>query len=241
MHQHIFETPELLAKSAAGNILDLVSTNPNAVICIASGDTPRLTNKYVVEGAKQHGIDFSRVQFVSLDEWVGIPRTNTGSCYYFLNETIFEPLAIKEGNIHFFNATATDLQAECERMNKTIAELNGIDLIVLGIGVNGHIGFNEPGVLPDLFAHVIDLDAITLQVGQKYFAETSSIQKGITLGIEWIMQSKMAILMATGSKKAAIIKKTLEEKVSVAVPASYIQAHSNSFVLLDKDAAALLQ
>lgn len=241
MHLHVFETPELLARSAAGNILALVSTKPNAVICIASGDTPRLTNKYVVEGAKQHGIDFSGVQFISLDEWVGVPRSNTGSCYYFLNETIFEPLAIQESNIHFFNATANDLSAECKRINNTIKDLNGIDLIVLGIGVNGHIGFNEPGVSPDLLAHVLDLDPITLQVGQKYFAESATLQKGITLGIRCIMQCKMAILMATGSKKAAIIKKTLEEKVSNAVPASYMQAHNNSLVLLDKEAAALLQ
>lgn len=241
MHLHVFETPELLARSAAGNILDLVSIKPNAVICIASGDTPRLTNKYVVEGAKEHGIDFSRVQFISLDEWVGVPRSNTGSCYYFLNETIFEPLAIKESNIHFFDATAIDLTTECERINKAITDLNGIDLIILGIGVNGHIGFNEPGVSPELLEHVINLDPITLQVGQKYFAESATLQKGISLGIGRIMQSKMAILMATGSKKAAIIKKTLEEKVSTTVPASYMQAHSNSFVLLDKESAALLQ
>src|ERR1700712_903923 len=136
MNIHVFETPELLAQSAAGNILDLVSIKPNAAICIASGDTPRLTNKFVVEGAKQHGIDFSRVQFVGLDEWVGVPRSNTGSCYYFLNETIFEPLAIKESNIHFFDTTVSDLAAECERINTAIKDLNGIDLIVLGIGVN---------------------------------------------------------------------------------------------------------
>jgi galactosamine-6-phosphate isomerase len=193
-----------------------------------------------VEGAKKNGIDFSRVQFVSLDEWVGIPKSNNGSCYNFLHETLFEPLRIQDTNIHFFNSTAADLSAECERINQVIQTLGGIDLMLVGIGVNGHIGFNEPGVSPDLFAHVIKLDAITLQVGQKYFSETTALQKGITLGIARFMQSRMAILMATGSKKAAIIKKALKENVSDSVPASFIQQHRNAIVLLDREVAGLL-
>jgi len=240
MHKHIFDTPELLAQFTAGKIIDLVSKKPTAVLCMASGETPKLTNEYIVEIAKKNAVDFSAVQFISLDEWAGIPKSNRGSCYYFLNETIFEPLAINQSNIHFFDSTANDLSSECERITKIIQKLNGIDVIVVGIGMNGHIGFNEPGVYPNLFAHVIELDAVTLQVGQKYFSEPTPVQKGITLGIAQFMQSRMAILMASGSKKAAIIKKSMEQKVSVAVPASFIRQHNNGFVLLDSDAASLL-
>ncbi|MEP6728521.1 MAG: glucosamine-6-phosphate deaminase [Bacteroidota bacterium] len=240
MKIEFFDTPELLAQTVASSIIDFVIAKPNAVLCMASGDTPRLTNKYIVEAAKKNRIDFSRVQFVSLDEWVGIPPSNTGSCYYFLNETIFEPLNIPTTNIHFFNSTAGNLSVECERINQIVEDLNGIDIILVGIGMNGHIGFNEPGVSPDLFAHVINLDPITLQTGQKYFSETAAIQKGITLGISRIMQSPLAILLATGSKKAAIIKKTLEENISNAVPASFIRKHANAFVMLDREAASLL-
>ena len=237
----IFERPEKLAQSAADKILELVSRKPDAVVCMASGETPKLTNQYIVEGAKRNGTDFSRVQFISLDEWVGVPRSNAGSCYYFLKQTIFEPLNIPAGNIHFFDAMVKDLNAECEKIHQRIKKLQGIDLILVGIGLNGHIGFNEPGVDPALFAHVINLDTITLQVGQKYFSEATPIQKGITLGIAQILQSHMAILMATGQKKSAIIKKTMEESISNAVPASFIRTHKNAFVMLDADAAGLLR
>ncbi len=236
----IFESPEKLARSAAGKILELVRQKPDAVLCMASGETPKLTNQYIVEGAKKEDVNFSRVQFISLDEWVGVPRSNAGSCYYFLNQTIFEPLNIPAGNIHFFDATVTDLTAECDRIHQTIKKLGGIDLVLVGIGLNGHLGFNEPGVDPTLFTHVISLDAITLQTGQKYFSETTHIQKGITLGIARIMQSRVAILMATGQKKAAIIKKMLEENISITVPASLLREHKNAFVMLDAEAACLL-
>ncbi|HTE09825.1 MAG TPA: glucosamine-6-phosphate deaminase [Chitinophagaceae bacterium] len=240
MQIDIFDSPDILAQLTARKIIDMVSRKPNALLCLAGGETPRLTYQYIVEGAKNNGIDFSLVQFVSLDEWVGIPASNKGSCYYFLHETIFEPLAIKQTNIHFFNSTAGNLSAECERINQIIQNLGGIDLMLVGIGMNGHIGFNEPGISPYLFAHVIELDIITQQVGQKYFSEITPLQKGISLGMAQFMQSGMVILLATGNKKAPIIKKALEENVSAAVPAGFIQEHTNAFVLLDSEAAGLL-
>ena len=131
MRINVYDTPELLAQAAAGKILDFVSSKPTAVVCMASGDTPRLTNQYIVEGAGKNNIDFSRVQFISLDEWVGIPKSNPGSCWYFLNETLFEPLSIPPANIHFFNATVGDLLAECERINKLVEQFGGIDLMLV--------------------------------------------------------------------------------------------------------------
>ena len=240
MQTKIFDIPELLARTTAGDILELVKNKPNAVLCMASGETPKLTNEYIVEGAKKNGVDFSAVQFISLDEWAGVPKSNMGSCYYFLNETIFEPLAIPESNIHFFDGTAADLAAECERINRAIEKLQGIDLVLVGIGMNGHIGFNEPGTSPGLSAHVIELDATTLQVGQKYFSASTRLQKGISLGIAQIMQARLAILLASGTKKAGIIKKTLEEDITTAVPASILRRHNHAVTLLDKDAASLL-
>jgi glucosamine-6-phosphate isomerase len=240
MRLEVFDSPETLAQAAAHRIIGTVVNKPNALLCLAGGETPRLTYQYIVEEAKNNNIDFSSVQFVSLDEWLGIPKNNTGSCYYFLHKTLFKPLAIKETNIHFFNSTANDLSAECERINNIVQSLNGIDLILVGVGMNGHIGFNEPGISPNLFAHFIELDPITQQVGQKYFSQTTSLQKGITLGIAQFMQSRIAILLATGTKKSTIIKKALEENVSAAVPASFIQQHKNAFVLLDSEAAGLL-
>ena len=240
MHLTIFDNTALLAQSAATRVLDLVSHNPRAVICIASGETPRLTNKYIVEGARAKQVDFSRVQFVGLDEWVGIAATNTGSCYHFLHETIFEPLKIPTAHIHFFHSTACDLTAECERINQVVIKLGGIDCMIVGVGMNGHIGFNEPGISTGLSAHVIELDPITQRVGQKYFSVKTPLHKGITLGLAQFMQARLAILLATGAKKALIIKKALSEQVSVAVPASLIQEHKNAVVLIDNEAASML-
>ena len=184
----ILETAEKLAHEAAGKIIDLVSRKPNAVLCLAGGETPRLTYQCLTGEAKKRNIDFSAVQWVSLDEWVGIPPSNAGSCYYFLQQTLFAPLNIHPSNIHFFDAMAADLTAACEKITVKINRWQGLDLILVGIGMNGHIGFNEPGVDATLPAHVIELDSITQQVGQKYFTENTQLQKGITLGISQFMQ-----------------------------------------------------
>jgi glucosamine-6-phosphate isomerase len=236
----VFDNAEMLAEKAARIIIDLVVHKPNAVLCLAGGDTPRLTYKHIASIAKVEQVNFSHVQFISLDEWVGIPPNNTGSCFYFLNETVFDVLKIKKDNIHFFNAMAKDLTAECERINGIIKKLGGIDLMLAGVGMNGHIGFNEPGVSPDLFAHVVELDSTTQSVGQKYFSSNTPLSKGISLGMAQFMESGTALLLATGAKKATIIKKAMQENISSAIPASYIRAHQNAFVLLDKEAAALL-
>jgi galactosamine-6-phosphate isomerase len=220
-------------------ILHQVLQKPNSVLCLAGGETPRLTYKHLILLVRKEKIEFSKVQFIGLDEWVGIPPSNTGSCYYFINDCVFEPLAIKKENIHFFNSMAGDLPAECERINSVVRKLGGIDLMLVGVGMNGHIGFNEPGVAPDLFAHVINLDSTTQEVGQKYFSASTPLSKGISLGMAQFMQSGTVLLLATGSKKAAIIRKALDENISVDVPASFVRSHQNSFVLLDRDAAGL--
>jgi galactosamine-6-phosphate isomerase len=240
MQTEIFENAELLAEKAASVIIDLLVRKPNAVLCLAGGETPRLTYGRLVGLVKNEKIDFSNVQFISLDEWVGIPPTNSGSCYYFLNETVFEPMDIRKEKIHFFNAMASELQEECKRINSIVRELGGIDLMLAGVGMNGHIGFNEPGIDPELFAHVVDLDKTTQEVGQKYFSERTPLSKGISLGMAQCMQSATVLLLATGSKKATIIRNALQENISTEIPASLIRKHKNAFAMLDRAAAGLL-
>ncbi len=240
MHTEIFDNAELLAERSARILTDQVIKKPQSVLCLAGGDTPRLTYQHMAYIAKNELVDFSNVQFISLDEWVGIPPGNSGSCFHFLNETVFDVLKIKNENIYFFNAMAADLNAECDRINHIIKRLGGIDLMLVGVGMNGHIGFNEPGISPDLFAHVVELDVVTQSVGQKYFSSDTPLSKGISLGLAQFMQSGTALLLATGAKKASIIKKAMEEIISPAIPASYIRNHFNAFVLLDKEAASLL-
>ena len=125
-------------------------------------------------------------------------------------------------------------------MDEIIFKNSGIDLMIVGIGMNGHIGFNEPGVSFNNYAHVIDLDETTITVGQKYFKTPVAIQKGITLGLKHLLESKKVLLLANGNKKASVIKKTVEEEVTNLFPASIMQTHLNGFVMVDEEAAALL-
>ena len=236
----IFNTYDALSDFAAQEIINTVQQNPKAVLCLAAGDTPRLTYQKMVALAHKNHLSFSGVTFIGLDEWVGIGPAIEGSCYHFLNELIFKPLSIKEERIFFFNGRAADLQAECKRIDTTIKELGAIDLTLVGIGINGHIGFNEPCINPELGAHIVALDAVTANVGQKYFKEEKLLTQGISLGMAQIMASGKVVLVANGIKKAAIIRVTMQGNISTTVPASFIRNHPKGMILLDKQAAAEL-
>ena len=241
MKLHIFPTHQEQSTFAAEQIINTVKEKPTAVLCLASGETPRLTYSTVVSLAKKQQVDFSHVHFVGLDEWVGIPSTNAGSCYYFLNDTIFHSLEVDKNRIHIFDGLADDLSFECKKMNEIITVLGGIDLILVGVGLNGHVGFNEPGVASNLYAHVADLDPITTQVGQKYFTAATNLTKGITLGLSHFMEARVAIIVANGNKKAAIVKNALELEVSTQIPASIIRNHKNGMIVLDSEAGSQLR
>jgi glucosamine-6-phosphate isomerase len=228
-----------LSQEASDMIIAQVKEKPNAVLCLAAGDTPKLTYAEVVKKAAAQQIDFSQVIFIGLDEWVGVPPENEGSCHYFLYHNLFNPLKIAAPQIHVFDALSTDLSAACKKMDKVIAEKGSIDLMLAGVGMNGHIGFNEPGVNFNLYSHVIDLDENTQSVGQKYFSQKISLPQGITLGLKHFMEAKKAIVIANGEKKAPIIKKVIEGSVTNDVPASIVQRHPNGFVIIDKQAADL--
>jgi glucosamine-6-phosphate isomerase len=240
MQLNIYKDYHTLSVHAADEIIQLVKDKPNAVLCLAAGDTPRLTYNLMAQEATDENVDFSRCSFIGLDEWVGIPPGSEGSCQYFLQANIFTPLHISSSQIHLFDALTQNTEEECEKMDKVISDKGGIDLMLVGVGMNGHIGFNEPGVSFDKYSHVIDLDETTQSVGQKYFNQHTALKKGITLGFNHLMQSGRVILIASGVKKAGVIKKALEEEVTNQMPASIMRTHSNGIVMIDEDAASLL-
>lgn len=225
---------------AARHVIDLVRSKPDALICIAAGHTPELTCSLIAQMAKKENVDFSRCFFVSLDEWVGVSPDNEGSCQYFLRKFLFNPLHISEKNMHLFNALDDDLQKECKEMDDFIREHGSIDLIVVGVGRNGHIGFNEPGASFEQYSHVIDLDETTQSVGQKYFREETTLAHGITLGLQHLMEARSAVMIANGEKKAAVMKEAIEGEISPQMPASIMRMHHNAEIILDKEAASLL-
>jgi galactosamine-6-phosphate isomerase len=229
-----------LSLHAARTILAAIKKRPEALLVLATGDSPRLTYQLLCEQARQTHTDFSQCTLVALDEWVGIPPSNEGSCAWFFHNLLMKPLNLSSAQVQVFNGLAIDLRDECRKMDELIFRKGGIDLMVVGIGMNGHIGFNEPGVSQELYSHVIELDPVTQAVGQKYFKEQTSLRYGITLGLKHLKESKEVLLLASGSKKASIVRAALNGPVSSQVPASILQVHANSVIMLDEAAAAEL-
>jgi glucosamine-6-phosphate isomerase len=240
MQLKIYKDYQSLSEAAANEIIDLITNKPDAVLCLASGDTPRLTCKLFAEKALKEKLDLSHITFIGLDEWVNIPQESDGSCHYFFQHEIFTPLHFSSAQVHLFNAMSDSLEDECRKMDTAIYEKGGIDLMIVGIGINGHIGFNEPGVSFNYYSHVTDLDETTISLGQKYFKTAVRLQKGITLGLRHLQESKKVLLLANGTKKAEVIKKTVEGEIISSFPASIMQKHSNGFVMVDEEAAGLL-
>ena len=231
---------ERMSSRTADEIINIIKKKPQALLCLAAGDTPRRAYTMVSERVREEKIDVSHCKFVSLDEWVGIPPENEGSCQYFLRSTLFSPMNIKPGQMHLFDALSSYLEKECRQMDDFISQSGGIDLMVVGVGRNGHIGFNEPGVDPNRMSHVVDLDDTTKTVGQKYFQHATALNRGITLGLEHLLNSKKAILIANGKAKSPVIREALEDDLSASMPAGYIRLHKEALVILDEEAASLL-
>ena len=239
MKLRIFENYQEMSEAAAGVIMEVLQRKPDSLVCFATGDTPKLTYQILVENEQK--LDFSRCFFIGLDEWLGIPPENSGSCHYFLYKYLFGPLSIKPSQIHLFNALASDEDEECKKMNSLIEKKGPIDLMIVGVGMNGHIGFNEPGADFGSKAHVSILDDTTRTVGKKYFEAEVPITKGITLGLKQVMETSTLLMIANGSKKAPVIKKALENDINNSFPATVIRLHKNSLLFIDQVAAAELK
>jgi galactosamine-6-phosphate isomerase len=240
MQLAIYKDYQELSSHAANAIIDCIKNKPTTVICLASGDTPKLMCSLFVQKVAKEKIDVSQCTFIGLDEWVGIPPENAGSCHHFFQTYVFKPLNLPSSQFYLFNALSNELAEQCRQMDKVIAEKGGIDLMIVGVGMNGHIGFNEPGVAINNYAHVIELDELTQTVGQKYFKEPVTINKGITLGLQHLLESKQVIMLANSNKKATVIKKATDEPISTKFPATVMRMHNKSIMMIDEQAASLL-
>lgn len=241
MEIFVSDSYESLSKKAAADISKLVQPLTNPLVCTASGDTPAGLYKELVSMIHKNELNISSWRFVGLDEWVGMNGSDEGSCRYFLDKQLFSHLQVTEDRIGFFDGRAKDVQAECDRTENFINANGGIDVAIVGLGMNGHVGMNEPGTPASLHSHIADIDPITQQVGQKYFKQSQQLTKGITLGIANLMEARHVILLVSGSKKAEIVKQVLEEEISEHLPASSLRRHKNLSVYLDAEAASLLQ
>ncbi len=229
-----------LSKAVAEVIISYISSKKDALICLASGHTPIGVFEELKQAVQYQKVDFSACLFLSLDEWLNINPTDPGSCLSMLQKDCFKPLGIGARQIEFFDVTATDMEQECNRINVLIKSRGGLDIMLVGVGTNGHIGMNEPGTSFDSYAHVSELAEETKTVGQKYFQKETSLSQGITLGLNHLREAKLPIVMASGQKKACIIAKGLSKKPTEKIPLSVVHLIPQGFVMLDKDAASLI-
>jgi glucosamine-6-phosphate deaminase len=237
MEVRVYKDYEELSRATADLIGSYVVQKPDAMICIASGHTPVGTFRCLVQDVQAGKLDLSEATFVSLDEWIGVDPADPGSCLAMLKNDFFEHLTLRKEQVQFFDVTVKDLQGECDRINQLIAQHGGLDIMLVGIGTNGHIGMNEPGSSFDDYAHIGQLAEATITTGQKYFKKATQLDKGITLGLRHFREAKVPILQANGAKKAAIMKMVMSSAVTTNIPATVVHEINNGFILLDREAA----
>lgn len=236
MPLRVFDTADQMAQHTARHIAALLKTKPDATLCLASGETPIPTFHALVELAQTGHANVSQCTFVGLDEWVDFGPLDEGSCSYYLFRDLFAPLQLRLDQIQYFDAKATNLGRECQRIDDFIRSRGGLDLLLVGVGLNGHIALNEPGTPFTNYCHVSTLAEMTKEVGQKYFAKPTELSQGITLGLQHLMEAHEVILMASGNRKAPVIRQALEGPITEQFPASIIQQHPNAHVWVDADA-----
>lgn len=227
-----------MSRKAANIISAQVIMKPNCVLGLATGSTPIGTYDQLVEWYIKGDLDFSEVTTVNLDEYKGLPRTNDQSYYYFMHQHLFDRVNIDPERTNVPNGMEPDAEKECGRYEELIRSLGGVDLQLLGLGHNGHIGFNEPGEAFEKETHCVDLTESTIEANKRFFASADDVPKqAYTMGIKTIMQAKKILIVVNGENKADIVERAFFGPVTPEVPASILQLHND--VTLVGDEAAL--
>lgn len=227
-----------MSRKAANIISAQVIMKPNCVLGLATGSTPIGTYDQLVEWYNKGDLDFSEVTTVNLDEYKGLPRTNDQSYYYFMHQHLFDRVNIDPERTNVPNGMEPDAEKECGGYEELIRSLGGVDLQLLGLGHNGHIGFNEPGEAFEKETHCVDLTESTIEANKRFFASADDVPKqAYTMGIKTIMQAKKILIVVNGENKADIVERAFFGPVTPEVPASILQLHND--VTLVGDEAAL--
>jgi glucosamine-6-phosphate isomerase len=240
MKQIIYDNYSELSVNTAQQIAAIISGKPDSLLCFPAGETSLGTFKYLIELNKKGVISFRNCKIVGLDEWANIGEMKSENCFSFLNKHLFEHIDYSEENLCFFDGESSDLKRECAITDDFIKKNGPVDMILLGAGMNGHLGLNEPGTSFELYSHIVDLDDTTKVVGQKYFSGKVKLTRGITLGLKYIIEAKTAILQISGARKAEVVRRLIESEISPDFPASAIKLNLNSFLIIDKEASRYL-
>ncbi|PKM77162.1 MAG: glucosamine-6-phosphate deaminase [Firmicutes bacterium HGW-Firmicutes-15] len=235
------ENFEEMSKKAAAIVRSQIILKPDCVLGLATGDTPMGMYQELIKMYENQEVDFSEITIFNLDEYCSLNRENAQSYYYYMHHNFLKYVNVKEENTHIPNGIALDIDEECRNYEGQIKNKGGIDLQVLGIGANGHIGFNEPDINFEAETHLVKLDKMTIEANSRFFSSKDKVPTmAISMGIKTIMQSRMLILLANGEPKADAIYKTIKGKICPEIPASIIQLHPNATMVIEKNAAKLL-
>lgn len=232
---------EEMSKKAAEIVKKQIKEKPNTVLGLATGSTPLGMYKHLIEMYKRGEIDFSNVITFNLDEYIGLSPDHPQSYHYFMFHNFFNHINIKKENVHIPNGIAEDLEEECRKYEEEIEKAGGIDLQILGIGINGHIGFNEPDESIETKTHVVTLTEKTINANKRFFKNAEEVpRKAITMGLGSIMKAKKIVLLASGKNKAEAIKETIKGQLTTKVPATVLALHHDVTIIIDKEAASLI-
>lgn len=233
---------EEMSRKAANLISAQILLKPDCVLGLATGSTPIGIYDQLVEWYKKGDLDFSTVKTVNLDEYKGLTRDNEQSYYYFMHHHLFDRVNIDEENTHVPNGQVENGDEECLRYEALIKSMGGVDLQLLGLGRNGHIGFNEPAVDFPKITHCVDLTESTIEANKRFFASADEVpRQAYTMGIGTIMKADKILVVANGEDKADAVAAMVQGKINPEVPASILQLHNNVILVADEAALSKLK
>ena len=233
----VLDNYEEMSRYAANVVAELIEKKPDAVLGLATGSTPIGLYENLVEYYENGRISFKDIKTINLDEYVGLSGDHNQSYRYFMNEKLFNNIDIDINNTYIPNGLAEDLNEECERYDHIIDRLGGQDIQILGIGENGHIGFNEPSSKLETNTHVEDLVESTILANSRFFDSIDDVPKtAISMGMGKIFQAKQIILLASGKNKAKIMKSFRDTIITPLIPATFLKLHPNVLIIMDREA-----
>lgn len=238
----VVPTKEEMGKVAAGIVADVMAVKAHPVLGLATGSTPIPLYQELIRLHKEEDLDFSSTITFNLDEYIGLEPTHDQSYRYFMSQQLFDHINIAPANTHVPDGMATDIEAHCLHYEQMIEDVDGIDVQVLGIGGNGHIGFNEPGSSLASRTRAVDLTPETIQDNSRFFENIEDVPKrAISMGIGTVLEVGTILMLATGANKKSPIAAALEGPVGIKCPASALQLHPNVVFVVTEDAAAGLK
>lgn len=228
---------EEMSQHAAAIIIEKVRARPSITLGLATGSTPTGTYQQLISDHQQGNTSYREAATINLDEYIGLPADDPNSFRHFMEVQLFQHLDLTQDRTHLPNGTADDTNEECRRYDALIEHLGGIDLQLLGIGENGHIGFNEPGTSFESKTHIVELTESTRQANARFFERLEDVPtEAVTMGIHSILQSKEIILLASGSAKAEAIARFVHEEINEQFPASALKRHGDVTLIADEPA-----